>query len=33
MAWLERKGTQDIADYRRENNATSLDGLPACDDD
>ena len=28
-AWAERKGEQGVADYRRRNNATSIDGLPA----
>ena len=27
--WADRKGEQGLADYRREKNATSLDGLPA----
>jgi predicted pyridoxine 5'-phosphate oxidase superfamily flavin-nucleotide-binding protein len=30
---MERKGTQGILDYRRQNNRTSIDGLPAFDDD
>jgi hypothetical protein len=28
-AWAESKGEAQLADYRREKNATSLDGLPA----
>jgi hypothetical protein len=27
--WAERKGEAGVADYRREHNARSLDGLPA----
>ena len=27
--WAARKGEAGLADYRRKNNATSLDGLPA----
>ena len=27
-AWAEKKGPDGVADYRRQNNAKSLDGLP-----
>ena len=27
-AWAERKGADGLAEYQRENNSTSLDGLP-----
>jgi hypothetical protein len=30
---MERKGTQGLLDYRRSKNRTSIDGLPAFDDD
>jgi hypothetical protein len=30
---MERRGDDGIAAYRREKNATSIDGLPAFDDD
>ena len=28
-AWAERKGEAGLAEYQREKNATSIDGLPA----
>ncbi len=28
-AWVDRKGAQGVAEYQRENNARSIDGLPA----
>ena len=31
--WVESKTEQDILDYRRENNRTSLDGLPGLTDE
>ena len=30
---MERRGADGIVRYRRKNNAVSIDGLPACDDD
>jgi hypothetical protein len=30
-AWVERKGAEGLAQYKREKNATSIDGLPALD--
>lgn len=32
-AHMERKGTQGLLDYRRLKNRTSIDGLPAFDED
>ena len=29
IEWAERKGVDGLAEYRREKNATSMDGLPA----
>ena len=28
-AWADRKGPEALRDYQRQNNATSIDGLPA----
>lgn len=29
FAWMDRKGSEGLRRYQRENNATSIDGLPA----
>ena len=33
IAWAERKGADGIADYQRQRNARSIDGLPGLDDE